>query len=62
MKIPHSHIIENGMRTSTFEKKISDPKSIFLLFRLVLSEILSRRVDSREQQAILLKEMEIGKM
>ena len=35
--------IENGMRTPTFEKKISDSTFLFRIFWLFLSEILSRR-------------------
>ena len=48
--------IENGMRTPTNEKKNSDPKIVFLLFRLFLSEILSRRC--RLSQSDLLKKAE----
>ena len=49
---------ENGMRTPTFEKKISDPNLFLLLFRLFLSKILSRRYQLSRTKAILLKKVE----
>ena len=56
--------IENGMRTPTFEKKISDSTFLFRIFWLFLSEILSRRCrlsrTTSWEQAILLKKLKFS--
>tara|TARA_B100000524_G_scaffold157214_1_gene79697 strand:- start:905 stop:1063 length:159 start_codon:yes stop_codon:yes gene_type:complete len=51
MEIPR---IENGMRTPTF-KKISGPIFFFSFFGCFCRKLCHADVDSREQQAILLK-------
>ena len=56
MKIPH---IKNGMRTPTFEEKISDPIFLFSFFGYFCRKFCHADLDSaREQQAILLKNVE----
>ena len=49
--------IENGMRTPTFEKK-SQTQHVFFLLDCFCQKICHADVDSREQQAILLKKVE----
>jgi len=46
------------MRTPTFEKKISDPIFFFFFFGCFCRKFCHADVDSREQQAILLKKVE----
>ena len=46
---------ENMMRTPTFEKRVSDPGFFFFFFGCCCQNFCHADVNSREQQAILLK-------
>jgi len=60
MKISHTLILksENGMRKPLSKKNLRDPKYFFFFFGCFCRRFCHADVDSRAQQAILLKKVE----